>query len=228
MLRRLLVVLSAVTLLVTLMGGMILAAPVLAASSGAATGGSFALSGQAARDFKLPADMVKVRSWKDANGRTTTRYQQVVDKAAVFGGQITLTRDAKGSIVTAIGAYFPGLKAKNTAKLSKANARAIAVRQIGKAGHWRTTLRLDPTTARLFYEVQSLRSDTRPVRWIDAGNGNVRKSFNAIADGDGIGIKNDEKSVDSRRRPPTAGSSSSPPTVAVPPTTRAAARCGAS
>ena len=198
MLRRVLVTLSAGTLIVTLMGGLLLAVPVLARSSAAGTGGSFALSGQAARDFKLPADMVKVRSWKDANGRTTTRYQQVVDKATVFGGQITLTRDAKGAIVTAIGAYFPGLQAKNSAKLSKANARAIAVRQIGKAGHWRTELQIDPTTARLFYEVQSLRSDTRPVRWIDAGNGNVRKSFNAIADGDGIGIKNDEKSVDSR------------------------------
>jgi len=96
--RRTFVALSTTALLVTLMAGMLLAVPVLA-RSGPATGGSFALSGQAARDFKLPADMVKVRAWKDANGRTTTRYQQVVDKASVFGAQITLTRDAQGTIV---------------------------------------------------------------------------------------------------------------------------------
>jgi bacillolysin len=194
--RRMLAVLSAMTLVATLMGGL-LAAPVVA-RSGTATGGSFALSGQAARDFRLPADMVKVRSWSDANGRTTTRYQQVVDRASVLGAQITLTRDADGAIVTAIGAYYPGLDAKDSARLTKADARAIAARELGRRGEWRTTLRLDPSTARLFYEVQSLRSGSRPIRWIDAGNGALRKSFNALAEGDGIGVKNDPKSVDSR------------------------------
>jgi Zn-dependent metalloprotease len=195
--RRVLVVFTTTTLIVALMSGTALAAPGSAGAS-AGTGGSFALSGQAARDFRLPADMVEVRSWTDAKGRTTTRYQQVVDNASVLGAQITLTRDANGAIVTAIGAHYPELKAKNAAKLTKGNARAIAARQIGRAGLWRTTLRLDPSTATLFYEVQSLRAGSRPVRWIDAANGAVRKSFNAIAEGDGIGVKGDAKSVDSR------------------------------
>jgi bacillolysin len=195
--RRVLVMFSTMTLIVTLMSGTVLAVPVSAGSSGE-IGGSFALSGQAARDFRLPTDMVELRSWTDANGRTTTRYQQIVDRASVLGAQITLTRDANGAIVTAIGAYYPDLQAKNAAKLSRANARAIAQRELGRAGIWRTTLRLDPSTARLFYEVQSLRSDSRPIRWIDATNGAVRKSFDGLADGDGIGVKGDIKSVDSR------------------------------
>ncbi len=52
-------------------------------------------------------------------------------------------------------------------------------------------------------EVQSLRDDSRPVRWIDAATGGVRKAFDAIAHGDGIGVKGDIKTVDSR--PAAAG-----------------------
>src|SRR5262245_56968874 len=65
--------------------------------------GSFALGGQAARDFRLPSDLVAVRSWTDASGHETTRYQQMVGGASVVGGQTTVTRDASGTIVAAIG-----------------------------------------------------------------------------------------------------------------------------
>ena len=84
MLRRRFVGLSTVALTLALIGGTLLAVPVVAAAGGA-TGGSFALSGQAAREFRLPADVVEVRSWTDATGRATTRYQQMVDRASVFG-----------------------------------------------------------------------------------------------------------------------------------------------
>src|SRR5262245_24928933 len=82
-------------LVAALLTGVVLAAPASAAS-GAVQSGSFALSGQAAREFRLPADVVAVRSWSDARGNTATRYQQVVAGASVLGGQITLTRDAAG------------------------------------------------------------------------------------------------------------------------------------
>jgi bacillolysin len=160
--------------------------------------GAFALSGQAARDFRVPADAVAVRSWSDSRGRNVTRYQQMVDGASVVGGQITVTRDANGTNVAAIGAYFPGLEPKNTASLGGARARGIVEGEIGRGGQWRSTLRLDPATASLFYEVQSLRPDSRPVRWIDASSGAVRKAYDAIAHGDGIGVKGDTKTVDSR------------------------------
>jgi bacillolysin len=133
--------------------------------AGAADGGkwgSFALSGQDARAFRVPADVVAVRSWNDASGRSVTRYQQMVGGASVFGGQITVTRDASGTIVTAIGAYFPGLQPKNTASVGHARARGIVEQDIGRGGQWRSTLRIDPSTAALFYEVQSLRDDSRP------------------------------------------------------------------
>jgi bacillolysin len=192
--RHLLVVLIVLSVLAVVTGFQ--TSPAGAADGG--TWGSFALSGQEAREFRVPSDVVAVRSWSDSSGRSITRYQQMVDGASVYGGQITVTRDASGTIVTAIGAYFPGLQPKNTASISKGQARAIVEREIGRGGQWRTTLRLDPATASLFYEVQSLRADSRPVRWIDGTSGAVRKSFDAVAEGDGIGVKGDTKSVDSR------------------------------
>ena len=200
--RRVLVEFSAISLIVALVAGVHLSAPGQARAASAPSG-SFALSGREAREFQLPAGVVEVRSWTDARGRTTTRYQQMVGRASVFGGQITLTLDANGSIVTAIGAYYPGLVAKGGIRLTKADAREIVARTIGRGGRWQSVLRLDPRTSRLFYEVQSIRIDSRPVRWVDAGNGAIRKAFDALADGDGIGVKNDTKSVDSR--PASAG-----------------------
>ncbi len=160
--------------------------------------GSFALSGQAARDFQVPADAVAVRSWHAASGATATRYQQVVDRATVLGAQITVIRDAGGTARSVVGAYFPGLRAKGAVTLSPARARQAVEREIGSGGRWRTQLRLDPATGARFYEVQSLRDDSRPVRWIDAATGGVRKAFDAIVHGDGIGVKGDTKTVDSR------------------------------
>src|SRR5262245_48670909 len=125
--RRVSVFLSAMTLVVALVSGLLLAVPIAVGASGAPSG-SFALSGADARAFQLPADMREVRSWTNARGMRSTRYQQVVRGASVFGGQITLTRNARGDIVTAIGAYYPGLVAKNGVGLTRANARAIVAR----------------------------------------------------------------------------------------------------
>ncbi len=55
------------------------------------------LTGQEARAFELPPGMHVV--WRDDDpkfGFARTRYQQVVAGAEVRGGQIAVTRDAKG------------------------------------------------------------------------------------------------------------------------------------
>ena len=133
--------------------------------------GSFALSGPAAAHYKLPSGMRELHTATFPDGRTQTRYQQVVEGASVLGGQITIIRDAAGEAETVIGAHFPALRAKNKAKLTKGEAKQKVVERIGTEGDFDSTLRLDPQTGRLFYQVQSIRSDERPVRWIDATTG---------------------------------------------------------
>lgn len=155
------VVLIVVTLLASVTGLGTGPAPAGAQAQAPPPSGSFALAGEEARDFDVPADAVAVRSWTDARGRTVTRYQQMVAGASVLGGQITVAREADGTIVSAIGAYFPGLRPKNSASVGQARARGIVEQEIGRGGQWRSTLRLHPATASLFYEVQSLRSDSR-------------------------------------------------------------------
>ncbi len=85
------------------------------ANQSAQPAGSFALSGQAAAHYKLPSGMRELHTATFPDGRTQTRYQQVVDGASVFGGQITIIRSAAGEAETVIGAHFPALQAKNKA-----------------------------------------------------------------------------------------------------------------
>ncbi len=155
--------------------------------------GSFAISGPEARDYALPGDVREVWSTTLPGGRTQTRYQQYVDGASVFGGQVTTITTASGDTETAIGAHFPGLEASNARNLGKDKARDVAERRIGTRGQWTTTLRLDPRTGNEFYEVESIRDASRPIRWINAGNGQIIKSFNALAHGEGTGVKGDTK-----------------------------------
>ena len=69
--------------------------------------------------------------------------------------------------------------------------------KIGTRGQWSTELRIDPQDGRLFYQVESIRDDSRPIRWINAGNGATLKAFDAVAHGEGTGVKGDTKTVDS-------------------------------
>ena len=163
--------------------------------------GSIALSGPAAAHYKLPSGMREVHTTTLSNGRTQTRYQQVVEGASVLGGQITIIRDAGGETETVIGAHFPALRAKNRAKLTKGEAKGKVVDRIGSEGDFDTALRLDPQTGRLFYQVQSIRSDARPVRWIDATTGDLINAYDAVAEGEGIGVKGDRKTVDTTKTP---------------------------
>ena len=140
----------------------------------------------------MPSDMVQVATSSLPDGRTWVRYQQMVGQASVFGGQITELRDGSDT-VSVVGAYFPGLEGKNAVRLSRADARAAAVAKVGPRGDWSNELRIDPRSGRYFYQVESIRSGQRPVRWIDSATGDVVKAYNAIHKGEGTGVKGDTK-----------------------------------
>jgi bacillolysin len=187
---RLVVVLSTLTLI--LQG----AAPALARDEGPS--GSRALSGQVAAAFVLPGDVYELWRATLPGGRLQVRYQQRVADADVLGGQLTVISNAVGATEAVIGAHYPGLVPRNQRSISAKQAAGIATQRFGAAAGWQTTLMIDPADGRLFYWAESLRFDSRPVLWIDAGSGAVRNSYDAIAhDGPGIGVKGDTKTVDS-------------------------------
>ena len=186
----------AASMMVAVTGPSSAIGPEAVGSAQPAPNGSFAYSGQEAANFVLPKDVQRLHTSTFADGRTSTRYQQVVDTATVFGGQITIIKGASGRADSVIGAYFPGLKPKNSASLSKGQAKSIVTTQIGSSGDFSNELRINPRTARLFYEVESIRATERPVRWIDAASGKVDKSFDKIAHGEGVGVKGDTKQLD--------------------------------
>ncbi|MGZ8736412.1 MAG: M4 family metallopeptidase [Nocardioides sp.] len=157
--------------------------------------GSFALSGDEAAAFRLPEDVEQTWTTTLPGGRTQTRYQQMVGNASVFGGQVTVIKDAAGTTQSVIGAYFPGLAPRNDKDLAKKDAREVAQEHVGNRGDWSTQLRLDPRTGKLFYEVESIRDDSRPVQWVNADTGKTLKSFDAITHGEGTGVKGDTKSI---------------------------------
>ncbi|HEX2176690.1 MAG TPA: M4 family metallopeptidase [Nocardioidaceae bacterium] len=158
--------------------------------------GSFALSGPAARTYTVPDDVRLVRTTDLTGDRTASRYQQVVDGASVFGGQVTVVENAAGETTAVIGAHFPGLRPQNAVAQTRTEARGVVEGRIGEWGEWSTRLRLDPRSARLFYEVGSIRAAHRPVRWVDAQTGQVRKAFDAVNEGEGVGVKGGTKQVD--------------------------------
>jgi len=164
-----------------------------------ARGGSFTLTGSDARAFAVPKDVVKVWSSGLPGGTRQTRYQQVVAGAKVLGGQLTVLTDRSGRTSAVVGSYFPGLKAKSGAAVTAATARGIAAKRIGANGKWSSSLRIDPKNGRLFYEVLNQRLDHRWVHWVDAASGAVRKQYDAVAHGDGTGVKGDTKQLDTTR-----------------------------
>ena len=164
-----------------------------AAPSGHAPEGSFALAGDRAAEYRLPADVVRISRATFADGATSTRYQQMVGGAAVLNGQITVIRDAGGEVRTVIGAHYPDLRPTSTSRTSQGQAVRVATRLHGSPGSETADLRIDPRNGRLFYSVDQIRRAKRWVTWIDAQTGNVKNTFNALTEGEGIGVKNDTK-----------------------------------
>jgi bacillolysin len=173
--------------------------PAPSSTGSIARGGSLTLAGAEAQAFAVPSDVVKVWATRLANGTMQTRYQQMVGGAKVLGGQLTVLADRSGRTTAVIGAYFPGLKPKQAATVSAASARGIAAKRIGGDGRWTSALRIDPKDGRLFYEVINQRFDHRWVHWIDAASGAVKKQYDAVAHGDGIGVKGDTKTISTTR-----------------------------
>jgi bacillolysin len=168
-----------------------------ATGAASAQGGPLALDGAAAAAYRLPGDVVVVRTTRLTGGRTQTRYQQRVAGADVLGGQLTIIRNATGTATAVIGAHYPALAAKNKRSLSAAEARAVAERRVGAGGRWSVATMIDAADGHLFYRVESRRADSRPVHWIDASSGAVRNAYDGLAyDGPGIGVKGDVKQLD--------------------------------
>ena len=160
--------------------------------------GPLALTGRDAAAYRVPNDVVKLWSARLPGGLTQLRFQQVVGGAQVLGGQLTFLRDANGVNKAVIGAHYPGLAATNAKNITAKRAQGIASARIGNAGRWVTTLMISPANGRLFFKVENFRFDERWIHWVDAGNGAVVNSFNAIAhDGPGTGVKGDTKTIDS-------------------------------
>jgi bacillolysin len=189
--RRLLTI---VALLLVLLTASVAAAAPASAPSG--------LTGAAQSGFQVPADATVVWTAQLPGGLTQTRYQQFFQGARVLGGQFTVLQDKGGTQLAVVGAHFPAIAPTNNVRLTPAQARANAARDVGNDGKWSTELRINPATGRYFYAVETKRFDSRWVHWIDASNGGTLKKINALQhDGEtesdpGIGVKGDTKQID--------------------------------
>ena len=164
--------------------------------AGATDPSNFSLSGDSAGAFVLPGDVELVQSFRlDTYGLTYERYQQYFGQAQILGGQITLYRDDSGAITTVIGTHFTGIVPSNAVRLSGADARGVADRDIGPAKQRIVDLMIDPETGRYFFRVESRGFDSRWFHWIDASDGGVLNKYDAIETNDGKGVKGDTKDI---------------------------------
>jgi bacillolysin len=168
--------------------------PTLAAPSSAA--GFRALTAQQAAAFRVPADVRLVAQGVAGRERLRSeRYQQMFGDAEVLGGQITIYRDAAGVATAVIGNHFPAINALNAPRLGAGQAQAVAARQIGGGGEWRTRLMIDAANGRYFYEVENRRFDSRWFHWVDAETGAVVNAYDGLMHGSGTGVLGDTKDL---------------------------------
>jgi len=136
-----------------------------------------------------------------ASGLSQTRYQQYVNGARVYGGQLTIWKNKSGGQIAVIGSHYPKLAPTNRVKVGGLQARAAAVRQVGAGGTFNSDVLINPVNGRLFYKFEVRRFDSRWVMWIDASTGATLRKFNALAHHEtvsdpGIGVKGDTKQID--------------------------------
>lgn len=185
------------------------ASPVAAASL---PSGHFTWTGSAAASFIVPSDLRKVGSRHDSKFNLDyVSYQQYAMPLGtlVDGGQVTVvSREGKPLIVG--GAYYPGLRSERSAGLSIARALSIAadlrgglidvpeaIRQLATR---RTSLRLDPSTGRLFYFIATAAPANNMYQEIDAQNGELLAAWGGVDQiiaGQGVGVKGDTKKLNS-------------------------------
>ena len=139
---------------------MAMALPAPQGAAAPATTAFKALSGSAATNYTVPADMRLVRRL-EFGGRTYERYQQVYGPADAFvlGGQISVYRDASGAVRTVIGSHYPAIAPRNSVRLPRAAAFRKAARDVGASGRRTARVMIDPESGRYFYE--SRRSASR-------------------------------------------------------------------
>ena len=156
----------------------------------------YALTGQAAADFQIPADMAPLRTVPlRAHGLIAERYQQRFGAAAVLGGQLTLLRGAVSTpALAAIGVRHAGITPVNAVRLTVDEARAVAARDAG-AGRQSVELLIDPRTGLFFYRVETRRPFERWFHWVDAGAGRILRKYDGRETDHGIGVKGDVKSL---------------------------------
>jgi Zn-dependent metalloprotease len=173
-------------------------------SAGAAQGpeqnpgrpGFVALTGAEAQEFRLPDAMSQTAvEHLPAYGVTATRYQQMVEKAKVLGGQVTVYTADSGEIAAVIGNAYPNLLTTNEVRTAPGEARVAVAKQIGEEGDWLVDLMVDPTTGRYFYQVENRRFDSRWFYWIDAETGAIVNAYDGMAHGSGTGVLGDTKDL---------------------------------
>jgi Zn-dependent metalloprotease/transcriptional regulator CtsR len=157
----------------------------------------YALTGQAAADFQIPADMTPQRTLPlRAAGLVAERYQQRFGPAAVLGGQLTVLRgEARARrALAAIGARHVDITPANAVRLTADEARAISARDAG-AGRQAVELLIDPRSGLFFYRVETRRPFERWFHWVDADTGRILRKYDGRETDHGIGVKGDIKSL---------------------------------
>ena len=167
------------------------------APTSAPSSGFHAVTGTSAAAFTLPTDVELVQRLElGAYGLTYERYQQRYGpaRANVVGGQLTLYRDASGSVRLVLGAHYPSITATNRVSVNAAQARERVAAEL--RDHERSAqLMIDPADGRYFWQVESRRVGSRWFHSIDAQGGNVLQRLDAFQTDHGIGVKGDTKSM---------------------------------
>ena len=172
--------------------------------------GHILLTGRAAAQFTLPADVRQTSSWHDSRfGLDYARYQQFAAplRTYVEGAQLTIVRRGDEQVLV-IGAHHPGLRVDRAPLIDGAaaidRAAADALRSEALPRHVaglvkrQAQLRVDPDTGRLFYLVSSGAPGVNLFHEIDAQTGAVIDSWDGIEhDGTGTGVKGDTKDLTS-------------------------------
>jgi vibriolysin len=161
-------------------------------------------------------DLVIRKSYKDADGSTTIRYQQVYKGVSVVGDDVIIASHASGIFKRAHGAVLKNIAADINDVFAKISAKA-AMRKAkllsapagsGVLSSANNTVRYEGETARLViwqndagkatlaYEisfVQHVDKPSRPVFMIDAKTGAVLKQFDNLQTADATGPGGNEK-----------------------------------
>lgn len=167
-----------------------------AASISPDASGFRALSGAEAAGFNIPSDMRLSQTMRlQASGITYERYQQDYGLATVLGGEVTILRDESGMASAVIGAHYPDVQPVNRVLRTPRAAELAAESETGAAASRSTHLVLDPWSKRYLFQVESRGVSSRWFHYVDAETGRIVRSFDAIAQGEGTGVKGDTKDL---------------------------------